>query len=79
LKQFAYGRLCPPAPVSRQGFAPQSLAEHFIPVCFQQKANWYGGGEAAARKFLKNQALSVFQKTLASCIQTCLNATWYQV
>jgi hypothetical protein len=27
-----------------------------------QKANWYGGGEAAARKFLKNQALPVFQK-----------------
>jgi hypothetical protein len=33
-----------------------------IPSCDQQGANWYGGGEAAARKFLKNQASPVFQK-----------------
>jgi ABC-type cobalt transport system substrate-binding protein len=33
-----------------------------IPICFHQNANWYGGGESAARKFLKNQALPVFQK-----------------
>jgi hypothetical protein len=35
---------------------------HLIPICFQQKANWYGGGEVNARKFLKNQASPVFQK-----------------
>ncbi|MDR2123430.1 MAG: hypothetical protein LBP38_00350 [Desulfovibrio sp.] len=62
LETVAYGRLCPPAPFSRQGFASQILAGHFIPICFLQKANWYGGGEDAARKFLKNQALPVFQK-----------------
>jgi hypothetical protein len=33
-----------------------------IPNCFQQKANRYGGGEAAARSFLKIQASPVFQK-----------------
>jgi ribosomal protein L4 len=33
-----------------------------MPICFLQKANWHGGGEAAARKFLKNQASPVFQK-----------------
>jgi hypothetical protein len=36
------------------------LFQQVIPICFLQKANWYGGGEAAARKFLKNQALPVF-------------------
>jgi hypothetical protein len=29
LKQFACGGQSPPAPVSRQGFARQILAEHF--------------------------------------------------
>jgi hypothetical protein len=24
-----------------------------MPVCFQQKADWHGGSEAAARNFLK--------------------------
>jgi hypothetical protein len=33
-----------------------------MPIRFRQKANWNGAGEAAARKFLKNQASPVFQK-----------------
>jgi hypothetical protein len=44
---------------------------------FLQKQIGMAGADAAARKFLQNQASPVFQKNFASGIQTPLNATWY--